>query len=444
MNPSWLHRHVHRLSTFAARTYYQVRTAGPQVPPEGPVLLVANHPNSLMDPALISVAADRPVRFLARAGLFDMKSIGWLVRGSGAIPVYRRVDDPELIERNVEMFSAAHGALLAGDAIGIFPEGISHSEPSLAPLKTGAARIALGAARQLRQTIPILPVGLTFRGGKERFRSEALLLVGRPIRWSDLAEEGDSSPGAVRALTDRIQEGIARVTVNLESWEDFPVVEGAEAIHDAESGRQPSANPIRWLARMRRTAAALEEARRERPGLWEPLAQDVVRHVRVLDSMGLRPHDLHDVPRAAVAARWTLKNLLFFGVAAPLAVVGAVFFFLPYHLIRWAEPRYDLPPERRATYKVLGGAAVFGGWILFSAALLRELVGWRPALAVLVALPLLGLFTLAVRDRWREAAADLKRILLLKGRQDLSRKLLERQADLASRIRDLQRILERE
>ncbi len=444
MSSAWLHRHVHGLTTFAARTYYRISVAGSDVPRTGPLLLVANHPNSLLDPALVAIAARRPVRWLARAGLFEQRSIGWLIRGSGAIPVHRRGDpapagvSEELRTVNLRMFGSAREALRGGDAIGVFPEGLSHSAPSLAPLKTGAARIALGAAAEGLGEFPVLPVGLTFRGGKERFRSEALLLVGRPIRWADLAGAGEGDTEAVRELTQRIHAGLSRVTVNLESWDDFPIVEGAEAIHHAEYGRSRSSNPVRWLARMRRTATLLETARiRGDAEQQAELEADVLRHKRVLDSVGLEPRDLHHVPSASVAVRWTLKNTLFFGVAAPLALLGAVVFFFPYRLVGWAEPRYHLPPDKRATYKVLGGATACGGWILALAALLRELAGWRPALAALLVLPLLGIMTLAIRDRWQNAATDLRRILLLKGRQDLRRKLLERQADLARRLRSL-------
>ena len=443
MTGSWLHQHTHRLTTFAARTYYQVTVAGSDVPRSGPVLLVANHPNSLLDPALVAVAAGRPVRWLARAGLFEQRSIGWLVRGSGAIPVYRRTDAPQgeggtdLAARNRQMFSAARDAIVGGDAVGIFPEGLSHSAPSLAPLKTGAARIALGAAREGAGDFPILPVGLTFRGGKERFRSEALLLVGRPIRWDDLADQGEDAPEAVRELTRRIHEGLARVTVNLESWDDFPLVEGAEAIHHAEYGRGRSSNPVRWLARMRRTAQILETTRKQGHPEQEELAEDILRHTRILDSVGLEPRDLHEVPKASVAIRWTLKNLLFFGVAAPLALLGAIVFYLPYLLVGWAEPRYELPPDKQATYKVLGGAAACGGWILLLAAILRELYGWQPAMIALIVLPILGIMTLAIRDRWQTAASDLRRMLVLKRRKDLRYRLLERQAELAERIRRL-------
>ncbi len=427
---------------FAARTYYQVTVAGEGVPRRGPVLLVANHPNSLLDPAVVAMAAGRPMRFLARAPLFRHRGIGWMVKGSGSIPVYRRADDPELMGRNLDTFHAVQEALAAGSAVGIFPEGLSHSEPALAPIKTGAARIALGTAALRGGPFPILPVGLTFRGGKERFRSDALVLVGKPIRWSDLAGEDPGDPDVVRQLTRRIQAGLSRVTVNLQRWEDLPVVEMAEAVHQAEYGRNRNPNPVRWLARMRRTARALERARAEGDPGAEALAQGLSRHRRVLESVGLSPTDLHQVPRTSVAVRWTLRNLLFFGVAAPLAVLGWLVFLLPWTVLEVSEPRFRLEADRRATYRVLGGAVAFGGWVLLLALGARYGLGWRPAMVLLAILPALGFTTLAIRDRWRDAISDLQRFLVLRGRADLRTRLLTRQRELADEIRRMQRRLE--
>ena len=99
------------ISNATARIYYRLSLAGERVPSTGPVLLVANHPNSLLDLLLVAAAARRPVRFLANAPLFTDAKIGWLVRASGAIPVYRRVDNPEARSGNVDMFRAVHREL---------------------------------------------------------------------------------------------------------------------------------------------------------------------------------------------------------------------------------------------------------------------------------------------------------------------------------------------
>jgi hypothetical protein len=122
--------------------------------------------------------------------------------------------------------------------------------------------------------------------------------------------------------------------------------------------------------------------------------------------------------------------------------VGIIVFYPPYRLVGWAEPRWNLPQDRRATYKLLGGTVAFGGWILLIAAGFRELMGWRPAVWALVLLPFLGILTIRIRDRWDDAVSDLRRFLLLRGRSDLRSRLVERQRELAERLRALQQELE--
>ena len=112
----WLLPTLSRLSRLAAHGFYRLTLTGDTVPAEGPVLLVANHPNSLVDPLFVACAAGRPVRFLAKAPLFDHPTVGFLVRGSGAIPVLRRKDDPGRMEQNEDTFRAAYDALAYYDA----------------------------------------------------------------------------------------------------------------------------------------------------------------------------------------------------------------------------------------------------------------------------------------------------------------------------------------
>src|SRR4029077_1060377 len=95
-----------------------------------------------------------------------MPIIGFFCRAFEAIPVYRRQDAGSDPSQKPEAFETARAVLARGGAIGIFPEGTSHSDPQLRPLKTGAARIALGAAAALGDVSPlvIVPPGLYYRG----------------------------------------------------------------------------------------------------------------------------------------------------------------------------------------------------------------------------------------------------------------------------------------
>src|SRR5216684_1051457 len=151
------------------------------VPRETPVIFVLNHPNALVDPAFLLCLAPRPVSFLAKAPLFRMPVIGYFVRALDSLPAYRRQDEGEDVSRNLETFAAARKLLARGGTIGIFPEGVSHNEPRLKALKTGAARIALGAVSSGEALdLRIVPVGLYYTE-KTTFRSSALLHFGEPL-----------------------------------------------------------------------------------------------------------------------------------------------------------------------------------------------------------------------------------------------------------------------
>jgi len=430
----WLLPIFSPLSRFALRVFYRLDVTGERVPSTGPVLLVANHPNSLLDAAAVGAAAGRPVRFLAKAPLFDHGQVGWLVRGAGAIPVYRRQDDPAAMSGNDDTFRAAHEALAAGDAVGIFPEGISHTSPSLAPLKTGAARIALGAAARIGGAFPVVPVGLVFRE-KESFRSEGMLVVGEPVAWDDLAARGEGDRAAVGELTDRIGEAIRRVTINLDRWEDAPLLEAAESIFSAETPTDPS--PAARVRRMREAAASLARLRHDERGPWTALAHEVAEHARSLEVLGVTPEQLKAGNRADLAARWIVRQLAFFALGVPIAAAGTILFFIPYQATRPAAELTKPTSDMQATTKLLVGSVIHLLWIAALAALAGWRIGILAGLAALLVLPAVGLVTLHVRDRWQRATGEARRFILRARRRQTLDELRARQRELAKQLNAL-------
>ncbi|HVG44879.1 MAG TPA: lysophospholipid acyltransferase family protein [Longimicrobium sp.] len=430
----WLLSAFSALSRNILRLFYRLTLSGERVPPRGPVLLVANHPNSLLDPAMVAAVARRPVRFLAKAPLFKHPALGWAVKASGAIPVYRAQDDAGSTDQNQDTFRAVWAALGEGAAVGIFPEGTSHSGPSLVPLKTGAARIALGAAGRTGGAFPILPVGLSFRD-KATFRSAALAVVGEAVAWDDLAHAGPDDRDVVRALTARIDEALRDVTVNLERWEDEELVHAAEAVYAAELPVDTS--PDARVARLVEAAEGLARVRAEGRPAWRRVAREVAGHARILGVLGITPAQLHASPRVDVALGWTLRQLLFFGVGAPVAALGIAVYWLPYHLTGVLERRMVQHEDVRATFKVLVGGVLHIVWTLAIAGL----VGWRfglgAALCVLVALPLVGFVTMHVVEQWQRAVAEARRFFLRARRRDELRELRARQRELAGKLHAL-------
>jgi 1-acyl-sn-glycerol-3-phosphate acyltransferase len=428
----WLLPLFSSIAQLAARVYYRVRFAGPPVYPSGPALLVANHPNSLLDPTLVVASADRPVRFLTKAPLFTDRKIGWLVKAAGAIPVYRRKDDPNLMSRNEDSFRAVFEALRDGSAVGIFPEGISHSEPGMAPLRTGAARIALGAAAPTGRPFPIVPVGLTFLA-KDTFRSDALVVRGSPLDWADLAGRGEDDVDAVRELTSRIDAALRGITINLSSWEDRPLVECAVRIWEAEQGA-PSREAER-LARLEFTTTVLARVRESGDPEALELVADVRRHDRRLARLGLRPSDLVADVRATRGVTWAARRVhLLLPLGIVLAVVGAVLFWIPYRLTGVIVDRLRLLEDVRSTWKLLVGIVLYSLWLLALVLVAGTTFGWLAALLTMVGVPVVAMAGLLVRERWQFAWDDARRFFLLRSRGSLVAKLREEQKRLAERL----------
>jgi glycerol-3-phosphate O-acyltransferase / dihydroxyacetone phosphate acyltransferase len=205
------------------------------LPEKSGLIFVSNHPNALIDPLLLFVALPRNIAFLAKSTLFKMPVIGFLLKAVGALPLYRQQDAGQDVSKNQETFGLTRDLLKKGGAIAIFPEGVSHDSPKLLPLKTGAARIGIGAVsvgeNPSALDLKIVPVGLYYTN-KTTFRSEALLHFGEPIdvRRVELDEHGHPPKETVKELTAKIEAGLREVTVNAESDADLDIARVAEEV----------------------------------------------------------------------------------------------------------------------------------------------------------------------------------------------------------------------
>nr|WP_217911693.1 lysophospholipid acyltransferase family protein [Myxococcus sp. AM011] len=411
------------------RLFYRVKVNAPDAEPEGPVLFVGNHPNGLIDPALVFVLTRRKVTFLAKAPLFRLPVLGWLLKGLDALPVYRKQDDPTKMGGNEGTLDAAKGALVQGRAITIFPEGKSHSEPGLAELKTGASRIALSAAKE-GAPVRIVPVGLTY-AEKHVFRSEVLIDVGPAIDVAAfLPADAASEPESVRALTERIAEGLRAVTLNLEQWADLPLVQLAEQLFSFKQGGTLDAERLRLWAR------GVQLFRAQEPERFEDVRTHLAsfqRRLALVHAEG--PKDLALVYRTGNVVLFVVKNLLALVFGLPLAALGLALFWLPYQVPRAASRKAEL--DVQATVKFLTAfvvALVWWGALTVAAGVWGGAV-W--AVLTFVAVPPLALFTLYFAERWDVLKRDIDVFFTLGNRARLKALLLSDGERLAAEVERL-------
>jgi glycerol-3-phosphate O-acyltransferase / dihydroxyacetone phosphate acyltransferase len=377
------------LAGAATWIYYRVERQGPPLPP-GPVLLVANHANALLDPAVIWTTAGRDVRFLAKAPLFDVPLFGAILRASGAIPVYRSIDAADT-SRNADMFAAVRAELAAGDAVCLFPEGTSHSTGRLEPLRTGAARMAL-EARDAGIDVAIVPVGLNF-DRKSAFRSRATVAFGRPLDRRAMPRESDRD--AVRTLTGQIAHAMRMVLVEVDPVADAALVDRIERLY---LSARPEAGDGDRVERRRLIAAGLTRLRGDNPAWYSQIAERVRTYDARLARVGLRDRDLDGSIHRSTAARFAIREGLIAIALGPLMLAGFALFLVPYHLTDWIAGRARYLDEA-ATIKVFAGGAIYLLWLAAIALVVWWAIGAAGALLTLALLPMVAFASLAAIER---------------------------------------------
>jgi len=185
---------IYRIFSPAVRALYRIEAVGAEnIPAEG-AILASNH-TAFSDVLVISAAAGRQVRYMAKKELF-VTPLGPLIRALGAYPVDRGGADVGSIRNTIRLVEA-------GELVGIFPQGHRYGrrDPRGTEIRSGVGMIAW------HTRAPVVPVFLSNGRMKTGILRKNRVTFGKPLDFGELGfDRGgrEEYMTASRIIFDRI------------------------------------------------------------------------------------------------------------------------------------------------------------------------------------------------------------------------------------------------
>jgi 1-acyl-sn-glycerol-3-phosphate acyltransferase len=416
-----------------------------RVPASGPLLFTSNHPNSITDAFVIGSSVDRKVNFVATVQLFRFPPLRWLLTQCGVIPINRLKDDPRAMRTVLNTFEACFRVLEHGEAVAIFPEGITQDDPQLKAVKTGAARMALELEHRHagKLGLRIVPVGLTL-SAKERYRSDALVNFGEPILVSDYLLNYDTNKhGCIQALSAEIEHRIKSLMVHLPHLERERLVQAVKklyldrlwvansVIHEPVS---PQAGELLLTQTITQAVDSTFDIHPERAAEF---SRKLDRYESTLRKLRLSDDVLAHFPERSALVRQSLGAAALATLLFPIAAYGWLHRLIPYQLVQWVVRKSAKQPVDKthvSSASMLSGIVFFPLCYALFAFVFFKLFGFPAVLWYALSLPVASLVAHYYLINLRRFSASLRAIIILMRAPAGARRLLAWRKELVNLI----------
>lgn len=383
------------------------------IPDKGPLMVLANHPSTFMDPIVIATIIKRKVYFLAKGELFKTRFTRWLLPKFNMIPVYRKQDDPSLMNKNEDTFNKCFEHLENGGVILMFPEGISITERKLKPIKTGAARIVLGAEARnnFSLNVKIVHIGLNYEN-PHKFNRNLFININNPVNCADYKERyGQDAIKAVQELTAEITANLEKLVIDIEDKRTDELVEHIEILYKYKLSKELGISEDDKSTAFLITKNIIETVNYYQ--LIEPQRVNVMRerlkiYFENLKKIGLTDADIKKTEKEESFFWGNIKAIITLIAGFPIYIYGLINNFLPFEIPGYIAGKVTKSIEFRGAIGMVGGMFTF---LIFHSVQIYLVwkfthLQWLTILYA-ISLPLSGVFTywyyhtmLEIKNKW--------------------------------------------
>lgn len=325
---------------------------------DGPMIIIANHPNTLMDAWIIGQICKQPIYFLAKGTFFNTRLKRAILNSLNMIPINRTVDKKTDGVNNDSSFEACYKVLESGKTLVIFPEGNSQLERQLRQLKTGTARIALEVENRNegKLKLKVVPMGL-FYSKAEKFRSSVLINIEQGLFVTDYLDEyRQNNSAAAKKLTAKFRTHLERVLVTTESVEQekllddiFEIIKNLKEVKDVEDN----------VSLLKKLKDRIEEIQLIQPYLMDEI-QNLVNSIHwQTNKLQIKTEFVNKRFRSNRYLSQLVISIIFILLGLPLFLFGVIHSIVPFKLTALLMPKLIKNVEYYAPIAVLIGLILY-------------------------------------------------------------------------------------
>ena len=364
-----------------------------QIPDSCPKIFVANHNSAFMDPILLAVHIKQPLYFLARGESFKSKIVSAIFSFLHMIPIYKPEISPDEVHKNKMIFQKCFNHLKGGKSILIFPEGISKTERNLRKIKTGVARIVLGAESQnnFNLNTRIVPIGINY-SNPHYFRSDVFIYFGKPINVKDYEKEYQLDEIiTVTKITDDIKVNLEDLVVIVKDKKLDKLIRQIEILYRSELRvrnklEHKAAQDFYLSQEIVKAVEYYYKVRSKKMLLFE---KKIDKYLRTLKQLKIRDTQI----RSSKIKLRLISNTLYFIFGFPLFLYGYLVNIIPFKAADYLSKKITVRKDFIGSMKIAFGMFVFLIFYILEIIIFATFTHWYWWIVFALTLYPLGLFT---------------------------------------------------